>query len=113
MLTAAVACLKHDGFHEECEWRVVYSPNRNASPLVESSTEIIGGVPQIIYKLPLDKSVSDTIADLDIAQILDRLIIGPSPYSWAMYQAFVTALTNAGVSDVGSKVVISGIPIRG
>jgi hypothetical protein len=113
MLTAAVACLKHDGFREECEWRVVYSPNRNASPLVESCTEIIGGVPQIIYKLPLDKSVSDTIADLDIAHIFDRLIVGPSPYAWAMYQAFVAALTNAGVSDAGGKVVISGIPIRG
>ncbi len=55
MLVAAVICLKHRGFHEECEWRVIYAPNRWASTLIESSTEVIGGVPQVIYKIPLDK----------------------------------------------------------
>jgi hypothetical protein len=26
MLVAAVVCLKHRGFHEECEWRVIHAP---------------------------------------------------------------------------------------
>jgi hypothetical protein len=112
MLVAGVICLKHRGFHEECEWRVIYAPNRWPSTLIESSTEVIGGVPQIIYKIPLDMNASDDLADLDLARIFDRLIIGPSPYPWAMYQAFVAALTNCGVPEAPTRVFISDIPIR-
>jgi hypothetical protein len=71
-----------------------------------SSTEPIGGVPQIIYKIPLDKS------ELDLASMFDRLIVGPSPYPWVMYEAFVDALTRAGVTDAGNRVRISEIPLR-
>jgi hypothetical protein len=49
MLVAGVACLKHEGFREEREWRAVYFPNRSPSALMESSIETVGGVPQIIY----------------------------------------------------------------
>jgi hypothetical protein len=111
-LVARVVSLKHRGFHEECEWRVIYAPNRWPSPVIESATEVIGGVPQIIYKVPLDVSFSDALADLDLARIFDRLIIGPSPYPWARYQAFVAALTNCGVPDAHNRVVVSDIPIR-
>jgi hypothetical protein len=43
--------------------------------------------------------------------ILD-IIIGPTVYAAPMYWAFVEALTKAGMTDAGSRVVISGIPIR-
>ncbi len=112
MLYAAVVCLKHPGFHEEIEWRVIHGPNRIPSPLVEHSTEFIAGVPQIVYKLPLDKTVSPALADLDLARIFDRLIIGPSPYAWAMFQAFADALKACGVADAEQRIYISGIPIR-
>jgi Protein of unknown function (DUF2971) len=112
MLVAGVICLKHKGFHEECEWRVIYAPNRWGSTLIEPSTEVIGGVPQIIYKIPLDAAISDALADLDVARIFDRLIIGPSPYPWAMVQAFVAALTKCGVPEAHNRVCISDIPIR-
>jgi len=54
MLLAGVTCLKHEGFGEEREWRAIYSPNRWTSSLMESSTEVIAGVPQIVHKIPLD-----------------------------------------------------------
>ncbi len=104
--------MKHEGFHEEREWRVVYGPKRNASPLMETATEAIGGVPQIIHKIPLDRTVSDDLADIDVAQIFDRLIIGPSMYALPMYEAFVGALAEKGVPDAAKRIVISGIPIR-
>ena len=85
MLLAGGICLKHEGFEEEREWRAIYFPKRSPSSLVESSTEIIGGVPQIIYKLPLDVTVSSKLADLDFSRLFERLIIGPSPYPLAMY----------------------------
>ena len=112
MLVAGVVCLKHKDFHEECEWRVIYAPNRASSPLVESSTEILGGIPQIVHKLPLDMKVSDALGELDLSRIFDRLIIGPSSFPWAMYQAFVDALEKCGVSEAHKLVFTSDIPIR-
>ena len=112
MLLLGVTCVKHEGFREEKEWRVVHCPHLYPSPLIESANETIGGIPQIVYKLPLDKSANPVLADLDISNLFDRLIIGPSPFPVAMADAFADALTKAGVADAGKKIFISNIPIR-
>jgi hypothetical protein len=112
MLVAAVTCLKHEGFHEEREWRVIYAPQRVPSELMESSIEVVGGIPQTVYKILLDGKKSDALADIDLARLLDRVIIGPSQFSWAMYEAFVKALSDLGVEKPETRVCISGIPIR-
>jgi Protein of unknown function (DUF2971) len=112
MLLAGVTCLKHDGFHEEKEWRAIYSPRRRPSTLMGHSTEVIGSVPQLVCKIPLDAAVSPDLSDLEFSQIFDRLIIGPSQYSWPMLEAFSEALSASGVPNAAEKVRISGIPIR-
>jgi hypothetical protein len=112
MLASGVACLKHQGFGEEQEWRAIYSPHRSPSTLMQCSTEIIGGVPQIVYKVPLDETVSNVLSDLDVRNIFDRLIIGPTQYPWVMYDAFVKALVAAGIPDADKRVWPSDIPIR-
>ncbi len=112
MLVAGVTCLKHDGFREEREWRLVYAPERWHSPLIEPSTETVAGIPQVIYKIPFDAAVSGIPSFLDFSSIFDHLIIGPSQYPWSMSRAFVTALKNAGVSDPESRLAFSEIPIR-
>jgi hypothetical protein len=112
MFIAGVTCLKHEGFHEEREWRAIYSPKRAPSPLMDSSIEVVGGVPQPIYKIPLDATVNPALATLDFAGIFDRVIIGPSPYPWPIFEAFVATLTNSGVSDAANRVFVSSIPIR-
>jgi len=112
MLLTGVVCLKHVGFREEREWRVIYAPERSRSPLMEYSTEVISGVPQVVHKIPLDATVSPSIAHLDLACLFDRLIIGPSPYPWPMHEAFVSALKEAGIADADKRVWNSGIPIR-
>jgi hypothetical protein len=112
MLLASVTCLKHEGFREEREWRAIYSPKRLPSTLMEFATEVIGGVPQFVYKVPLDATVAPVLAGLDFATMFDRLIIGPSPYPWPMYEAFTAALAKSGVANAGKRVFVSGIPIR-
>ena len=112
MLLAGVTCLKHEAFREEREWRAIYSPKRLPSTLVESSIEVIGGVPQLVYKLPLDVTASPALAHLDFSRVFDRAIIGPSSYPWAMYEAFAEALTKAGVPDAPERVWASNIPLR-
>ncbi|MGO9771412.1 MAG: DUF2971 domain-containing protein [Roseiarcus sp.] len=111
-LRVGVTCLKHEGYSEEREWRAIYSPKIAASKLMSASTKVIGGVPQIVYELPLDVTVDPVLADLDVARMFDRLIIGASPFPLPIADAFVDALTKAGVSDAGNRVVVSGIPIR-
>lgn len=112
MLIAAVTCLKHEGFNEEKEWRVIYSPKRLPSQFMKSVIRNVSGVPQLVYLLPIDATVSDSLVDIDLANMFDRLIIGPSPYPWPMYEAFTAALSEAGVKNAGERVFVSGIPIR-
>lgn len=112
MLVAGVTCLKHEGFREEREWRAIYTPKLRPSLLMESSTQVIGGVPQLVFRLPLDATVSPALADLDLSRIFHRLIIGPSTYPWVMFEAFADALTKAGVADAVERVWNSEIPIR-
>ena len=64
-------------------------------------------------QLTLDGSVSPKVADLDLAVLFDRLIIGPSPYPVPMWTVFVEALRKIGVSDAANRVYLSMIPIRG
>jgi hypothetical protein len=112
MLVAAVVCLKHEGFHEEREWRAIHSPKRSPSPHIESSVEVVGGVPQLIYKVPLENNASASIRGMEISELLDRVIIGPTQFPWVTYEAFVTSLEVAGVKDAASRVFISRIPVR-
>jgi hypothetical protein len=112
MLAAGVTCLKHEGFKEEREWRLIYAPKRWPSTLIESSTEVVGGIPQVVYKIPFDMTVPGIPSVLDFSNIFDRLIIGPSQYPWAIGEAFITALRNAGVAVPEGRCFASEIPIR-
>ena len=112
MLLSGVTCLKHKSFKEEREWRAVYSPKFLPSGLMKLSIKTIGGVPQPIYEMPIDESFDPALADLDLAGIFDRIIIGPTQYSWPIYEAFVDELKKIGVKDAESKVFNSDIPIR-
>lgn len=114
MLLTAVICVKHEGFSEEREWRAFYVPHWNTAAQVpiQHTVESVNGVPQSVYHLPLDATVSPAIADLDFSKVFDRLIIGPTQYPVAVGDAFVEALAAAGVENPASKVFASGIPIR-
>jgi hypothetical protein len=112
MLLTAVTCLKHEGFHEEREWRVIHQPTRWPSALMKPARKIVSGVPQMVYELPLDVNASDQLAELDFARILDRVIIGPTQYPLSVWEVFVQALADAGIPDAERKVWASAIPIR-
>jgi hypothetical protein len=112
MLALAIVCLKHEGFREEREWRLIYWHRWvPVTASLTSSIEVVDGVPQLIYKIPLG-GPTPGLAQLAIPSLLDRIIIGPSPYPEAMREAFTAALANAGVVNAGERVFASGIPIR-
>ena len=112
MLTTGVVSMKHEGFREEREWRVIYSPRRSPAPHIESSIEVVGGVPQIVCKIPFRNDPVAKISGMEPNELLDRVIIGPTQFPWAMYEAFVAALEAAGVQNAAARVFISQIPVR-
>lgn len=114
MLLAGVTSLKHEGFHEEKEWRGIYCPQVLGGPpeIMKPELQVIGGIPQKVYELPLCKTVSPVLESIDLTKIIDRVILGPSQYSYPMYEAFVDALAEIGVPEPANRVAISFIPIR-
>jgi hypothetical protein len=112
MLATAVVSRKHEGFHEEREWRVIHFPKVFPSPHIPSSIEVIGGVPQLVYKIPFKDNPEAELSGLEPRELLDRVIIGPTQFPWAMYEAFVAALESAGIPDAASRVRVSEIPVR-
>lgn len=105
--------LKHPGFKEEQEWRLVYLPTMHPGHnWLRRSVETINGIPQVIYKLPLKNNTDLNIKGLTVSELIENVIIGPTPYSLAMFDAFNEALVAKGVEVAASRVIISGIPLR-
>jgi len=107
-----VVCTKHPGFAEEREWRVVYSPSMYPSNHLIRAIEVIQGVPQPVYKIPLKNIPEEGLVGAEIPELLDRIIIGPTQYRLAIWEAFMDLLRQAGVADPAKKIVLSNIPLR-
>jgi hypothetical protein len=112
MLIVNSVSLKHVGFREEKEWRMIYLPNLNSSEFMVPAMKTINGIPQTIYQMPLESNSADGAVGMSILRLIDKIIIGPSEYSYILYRAFETVLKEAGVEDAGSSVIVSGIPLR-
>jgi hypothetical protein len=79
---------------------------------MRSSTEVVQGIPQIVHQIPLDGTISESLADLEFSRIFERLIIGPTQYPGPMAEAFMAELTKVGIGDAKDRLHVSGIPIR-
>lgn len=105
-------CTKHPGFIEENEWRAIYMPTMRQSEHLEKDIELIRGTPQPVYKIPLKNIDEKGLIGIEIPEILDRIIIGPTEFPAAIQEAFVSLLADAGVKDPASRVWVSGLPLR-
>lgn len=108
----ACLCTKHPGFQEEREWRVVYSPTLEKSDHLIKEIQVIRGTPQPIYKIPLQNIPEEGLVGVEIPELLDRIIIGPTQYPSAAREAFEDLLSEAGVPDPASRIFVSDIPLR-
>ena len=108
----AVLCTKHPGFSEEREWRAIYMPSMERSPSVEKDVEIVNGTPQPICKFRLQNIPECGLTGFEISELLEKVIVGPTKYPDAIYEAFVTLLDRAGVKDAAKRVHVTSIPLR-
>jgi hypothetical protein len=112
-LTMLAICLKHEGFKEEQEWRLIHLPKvAQPNSLITNTIECINGIPQVVYKLPLENSPENEVHSVSIKELIDKVIIGPTDYPLPLLDAFSITLENAGIEKPFDKIIISGIPLR-
>ena len=112
MFKYAALCTKHPGFREEQEWRIIYTHELEPSDKLSREVKVIGGTPQPIYKIPLKDIPDEGLIGVEIPQILNRIIIGPTEHPIVAKHAFVEILERSGVVDASQKVFVSDIPLR-
>lgn len=108
----ATMCTKHVGFHEEREWRIIYSPAYEKSDRIVSGIESIRGTPQPVCKIPLKDVPAEALIGIEIPKLVDRVIVGPTRHPLVIREAFVALLNDAGVTEAQSRVFVSDIPLR-
>lgn len=104
--------LKHPGFYEEREWRIIYFPEMERSAVIEEAVTSVRGVPQIIQKIPLRDDEAVGLHGASPKSLIKKLIVGPSEYAATVRAALIQQLKDADVDEPESKVMISDIPLR-
>ena len=111
LLSTAIGT-KHPGFAEEMELRIFTIPTFSATcDKIVKRIVTIHDVPQEVVILPLIRD-SDYGVQLDLPNILDNIIVGPTPYPFSMQKAFVQVLEKVGVGSAWDRVSVSEIPLR-
>ncbi len=106
VLQSALASIKHRGFEEEREWRIIYNPQFHTQDGLAPIVKSINGVPQLIYQIALQKGKSR----YSLLDYIDRLIVGPTQYPNEIAQALKLALNEKDAGRI--PVVVSDIPLR-
>jgi hypothetical protein len=108
-----VLSTKHPAFKEEKEWRIIYRRKENSHiPAPPHKIVVVGGIAQIVHYLPMVNVPEKRVTKANLEEILYRVIIGPTANPVLVWEAFVVALAEAGLSDPRRRVVRCDIPLR-
>ncbi|MEZ5853132.1 MAG: DUF2971 domain-containing protein [Hyphomicrobiaceae bacterium] len=112
MLSYFSLALKHPGFSEEREWRVVHRPNFNPNHHLKPKVVVLSGLPQRVYPLPLKDFAGDGIRGVPLNELVDRVLVGPTQFPVAASEAIIHELSEAEVVDARKRVFVTDIPLR-
>lgn len=105
---------KHKGFHEEREWRIVYTPSHDQTAALKDCFHYLVGArgiePRLRFRIAPKEGV--TAQELSLEKITDRIILGPTTSSPLALSAFHRLLESKGHPELKSRVRASGIPFR-
>jgi len=111
-LIYASVCIKHPGFLEEKEWRIIYMPRLQRGQIkLEPNYKCINGTVQKIYPIPLNKKTAKETG-LSLDSIIDKVIVGPCKFPDITKEGIISLMKEKGIHDAKKRVVISGIPLR-
>jgi hypothetical protein len=103
---------KHPGFAEEREWRIIYTPVFGLPTKLKKEVVLIGGIPQLVYKLPLENVPDKGLFGVSVPELIQKIIVGPTQHPFEIQSALVEVLTACGVPSPYERVVVSNIPLR-
>lgn len=112
LLRAVAMCTKHPGFVEEKEWRIMHTEQLDKRGALELDVECIAGIPQPIYKIPLEDHEPSGMTGISIPDLVEHVLIGPTQFPLPVWDAIVIELEKAGVTNAAEKVSYSNIPLR-
>jgi hypothetical protein len=112
MFAMAAVCLKHPGFREEEEWRLVHLPSNWKSEYVSQCNECIDGIPQYVYKLRLSDLVAAGNISASPINLINKVIVGPTAYPGPISEQFFYALRKLGFPDPSKLLEVTYIPLR-
>lgn len=115
VLQLSMFSIKHLGFAEEREWRIIHRPYEHSSALVRPFNVAIGGIPQTVYELPFHnpaKGVEFDIPQLDLNSILAAVMLGPCAYPETVFRALRDEMAAAGIEEPEKRIIVSNIPLR-
>lgn len=99
LLMFSAICIKHHGFEEEREWRIIHLPGLFPSETLKQTSVTIAGIPQIAYRLPLADIPEKSLTGIEIPQFVENIIIGPTSFPYPIYEVLSDALSKAGVEQ--------------
>ena len=105
---------KHKGFSEENEWRIVYLPDRDINNALKPMLDYTIGKKGIEPKLKLKLQPLEGVlpSGVELANIVSKIILGPTISDALAKKSFERMLEKLGRSELKDKVVSSGIPLR-
>lgn len=107
-----ILCTKHPAFAEEREWRVTFTPGINASKVLVRNVRTLRGVTQTMFDIPLKNIPTEGLVGIEVPEIIEQVLIGPTQYYDAVREAFWWALHDAGFERPHDMIVRSGVPLR-
>lgn len=116
----SICSIKHAGFKEEKEWRIILSTDKKMSSslndkedVLKKEMEEISGISQWIYKLNLRKMFERKLENNSaIPYLLNKIIIGPSNNPDMIKKSFCDILESKSISTKKDDIRISDIPLR-
>ncbi|WP_085906039.1 DUF2971 domain-containing protein [Kiloniella majae] len=105
---------KHNGFHEEQEWRLVYRPELDHANQFKTMKSYFNGPNGIEPKLKLQFDLLNKMLPepLEFEEIIHRIIIGPSSASVLSERSTKLMLEMIGKQNLVPKVSSSSTPFR-
>lgn len=113
-----VITLKHKGFWEEREWRIIltFLSSKEEKEILLPKTlkrtiENIKGNPEVIYKINLNEF---SFINSKGESLLEKIIIGPNANAELLVESFSEILKNKGFKpeQIKNMITVSNIPLR-
>jgi Protein of unknown function (DUF2971) len=105
---------KHRGFLEEDEWRIVYLKDRDGANSFDKMLSYTVGPRGVEprLKLKIDAIPGTPEMNISLAEVVDRIILGPSVSSPLAHAAIVRMVERLNFSELRNRIFSSTIPFR-